>query len=299
MANQLKATFTKFRFAKKATQKDTQAKKILNQIYGNLDFTISQNKQEDLRPKTCNANLKRKDTHPAYTYIKEQTQNNNNNSNNYYNIGATMAKNVHCNNNNKRTRANESVDYIHHDQELDKQDQINTEIDQTPQQIFELSHDTTYLTQTQVKNKTSKIRYADDKEKPGPSKTHTLEELREIMAALSQDTMDTLQDSSINLSIIKKLNEPATYCGKGKQPLRGTPRQPQAKLPRTELKTQQYNSTTINDEQVTEKYRPQPKHKLQPHPRYLTLYLKSPNNTPITLSDSAIQIELMKHKSGN
>ncbi|KAK3598237.1 hypothetical protein CHS0354_001058 [Potamilus streckersoni] len=75
--------------------------------------------------------------------------------------------------------------------------------------------------------------------------------------------------------------------------------QPQAKRPRTELKTQQHNSTTINDSQGTEKVRPQPKHKLQPHPRYLTLYLKSPNNTPITLSDSAIRIELTKHKSGS
>ncbi|KAK3585246.1 hypothetical protein CHS0354_006292, partial [Potamilus streckersoni] len=128
-------------------------------------------------------------------------------------------------------------------------------------------------------------------------------------------------DQNTNLSIITKLNESATYSGKGKQPLRGPPRvkktiqntipqnnnnhaellnynhkqisnnlgyenvsicgqqnkvkrpsnneeQPQAKRPRTELKTQQHNSTTINDSQGTEKDRPQPKHKLQPHPRY-------------------------------
>ncbi|KAK3585247.1 hypothetical protein CHS0354_006293, partial [Potamilus streckersoni] len=142
MANQLKATFTKFRFAKRATQKDTQAKKILSQIYGNLDFTIPQNRQEEIRPKTCNANLKRKTTHPAYTYIKEQTQNKNNNNNDYYNIGAAMSENLHCSNKNKKPRTTESVDYTYHDQELDKQYQINTETGRISQPIEEIFHDT-------------------------------------------------------------------------------------------------------------------------------------------------------------
>ncbi|KAK3588211.1 hypothetical protein CHS0354_015935, partial [Potamilus streckersoni] len=321
---------------------------ILNQIYGNLDFTTSPNQQEGIKPKTCNANLKRKTTHPAYTYIKEQTQTITTKTTTTtisMPIWLTMSNIITT----KDSKANEPFSYTQHDQEPYKPNQSNTEIEQS---VCKQTHDTIHITQTQVKNKTSKVRYANDQEKPGPSKTHTIEELREIMAALSQDTLDTLQDSNTKLPILDKIDEPATYCGKGKQPLRGPPRvkkttlkvnpqlfnnrtellninrkeisnnttfgndlvsgqqnrvkrprnneeQPQTKRPRTELKTQQYNSTTINDKQVSGKDRPQPKHKLQPHPRYLTLYLKSPNNISITLSDSAIRIELLKHKSGN
>ncbi|KAK3593227.1 hypothetical protein CHS0354_012305 [Potamilus streckersoni] len=75
--------------------------------------------------------------------------------------------------------------------------------------------------------------------------------------------------------------------------------QSQAKRPRTENKSQQISSNTTNEQQTIGRNGKQPMHKLQPHPRYLTLYLKSPTNAPITLSDSAIRIELMKHKSGN
>ncbi|KAK3590471.1 hypothetical protein CHS0354_015638 [Potamilus streckersoni] len=75
--------------------------------------------------------------------------------------------------------------------------------------------------------------------------------------------------------------------------------QSQAKRRRIEHKSQQDSISPTNEPQTIGKTGPQPKHKLQHHPRYLTLYLKSPNNTPITLSDSSIRIELMKHKSGN
>ncbi|KAK3611219.1 hypothetical protein CHS0354_002115, partial [Potamilus streckersoni] len=253
MANQLKATFTRFRFAKRATQRDMQAKKILQQIYGNTDLTKTSNQLENPKTKNDNAILKRKATHPAYTYTKEkiQIQNNNNGNSNHHNIANSMAE-TETYLYNKRPRTNQT-ELINCDIEIATHNPIDISNEQVNLPKYVLIRDTPISTSTSGENRGNKIRFANDQEKPGPSNTHTIEELREIMAALAQDTADTAKES-----INKENNE-----------------QQIAKRPRTDLKTQRYNSSK-NDKTTKGENRPQPKHKLQPHPRHLTLYLTTP-----------------------
>ncbi|KAK3603963.1 hypothetical protein CHS0354_025495 [Potamilus streckersoni] len=140
------------------------------------------------------------------------------------------------------------------------------------------------------------------------------------MAALSQDIIEISQDKDANLTLSNNSNGPATYSGKGKQPLSGPPRvnktshnvtptdnnkhtnvttidqmqmqnnpnyeeqilvdrqdkskrqanneeQSQAKCPKIEQKSQQDSTSTTSETQTIRETGPQPKHKLQPHPR--------------------------------
>ncbi|KAK3596193.1 hypothetical protein CHS0354_033782 [Potamilus streckersoni] len=195
MANQLKATFTRFRFAKRATQKDMQAKKILQQIYGNTDLTKTSNQLENPKTKNDNAILKRKATHPAYTYTKEkiQIQNNNNGSYKPHNIANSMAE-TGTYLYNKRPRTNQT-ELINYDIGIATQNPIDISNEQANLPKYVLIRDTQIPNSSSGVNRRNKIRFANDQEKPGPSNTHTIEELGEIMAALAQNTAGTIKES--------------------------------------------------------------------------------------------------------
>ncbi|KAK3581949.1 hypothetical protein CHS0354_007077 [Potamilus streckersoni] len=120
MANQLKAIFTKHRFIRRAQQKDIQAKKLLNEIYGNVDFVnnITTTTQQTSDPNSrCNvrhelniSNQKRK-----YNKNKLQDKHQDNKNHNTGNVTPTPHQNE-----SKRPKLNElNIDTMNQTQETE------------------------------------------------------------------------------------------------------------------------------------------------------------------------------------
>ncbi|KAK3588596.1 hypothetical protein CHS0354_001921 [Potamilus streckersoni] len=194
-----------------------------------------------------------------------------------------------------------------------------------------------------TKNKSErKLQYARDNQIPGPSKTHTIEELKEIRQAIENFdlTLTNIHPSYKNPPEF----EETRILPKGKQPLRGPPKGKSTEntvppsiyntptpTSQSQLTTQHRNtnkrkspnnlqSTTRKRYKTTEENEPNNNNTLQHrtppgshnankedktktkikskdyHPSYLTLYIHYPITPNKQLSDSAIILELQKHK---
>lgn len=65
------------------------------------------------------------------------------------------------------------------------------------------------------------INYVQDSQKPGPSKTHTIEEINEILKALRNDTPPLPQQTTTSTALQNTEYEDKPTGPKGKQPLKG------------------------------------------------------------------------------